>query len=255
MNCLENKYKRWYLSIIKTAKLNNIKSSEYYTETHHIIPVSLGGSNDESNLVILTAKQHFICHLLLTKMFKLGSFEYYKMLHAFCMMDWKAGNSRMVRYTSRIYKKQRQEFSEYMSMKQTGSGNNQYGTMWVYNEKLKECMKLSKSEDIPIGWSRGRVLNWDAYFKRKLKLKDKEPINRKCKGCNKPLSSTNTRSMFCGSKCSNSYRFNHAKLVTLYRGNETKEVKRQNVPAYTKIGWKMVIGEGIEPTVVLPPVL
>jgi hypothetical protein len=39
-----------------------------YTEKHHIIPKSLGGSNEENNLVNLTAKEHYICHLLLIKM-------------------------------------------------------------------------------------------------------------------------------------------------------------------------------------------
>lgn len=245
MNCLENKYTKWYYSIIKTAR---VCVPECYTEVHHIVPVSLGGSNDTDNLVKLTAKQHFICHLLLTKMFKLGSFEYYKMLHAFCMMDWKVGNSHMARYTSRIYIKQRQQFSEYMSMKQTGCGNNQYGTMWIYNEKIKECMKLSKSDDIPAGWIRGRVLNWDTHFKRKLKLIDKEKklTNRKCKGCEQLLLSSNIQSMFCSIECGNSYHYTHAKIVTLYKGNETKEVKRQNVPAYKKIGWDMVLREELE---------
>lgn len=254
MNCLENKYKKWYFSIIETA--NNVKSSECYTETHHIKPVSLGGSNDKDNLVILTAKQHFICHLLLTKMFKLGSCEYYKMLHAFCMMDWNVGNSKQFRYTSRVYKKQREEFSEYMSIKYSGSGNNQYGTLWMYNEKLKKCEKVKKDCDIPSGWKRGRVINWDAHFSRKLKLKERDEklANHKCKGCGKQLTA-NLRAIFCGSKCSNKYRFKNAKFVTMYRGNETKEIKHQNVPAYKKTGWKMAIGEGIEPTVILPPVL
>lgn len=31
-----------------------------YVEEHHIIPRSLGGSDDKSNLVKLTAKEHFI---------------------------------------------------------------------------------------------------------------------------------------------------------------------------------------------------
>jgi hypothetical protein len=41
---------------------------EPYTERHHIIPKSIGGSDDQSNLVRLTAREHFICHLLLPKM-------------------------------------------------------------------------------------------------------------------------------------------------------------------------------------------
>jgi len=35
---------------------------------HHIIPKCLGGTNEKENLARLTAREHFICHLLLTKM-------------------------------------------------------------------------------------------------------------------------------------------------------------------------------------------
>ena len=59
------KYTNWYYSIIHRAK-NRVLSS--YTETHHIIPKSLGGTNLSENLVNLTAKEHYICHRLLVKM-------------------------------------------------------------------------------------------------------------------------------------------------------------------------------------------
>lgn len=63
---LINKYTTWYYNIITKAqkRVNQIG----YNEKHHIIPKSLGGSNNKSNLVILTAKEHFICHRLLVKM-------------------------------------------------------------------------------------------------------------------------------------------------------------------------------------------
>lgn len=60
-----------YENIITKAKSENrIKKRKYksdyiYYENHHIIPKCVGGSNDESNLVCLTAKEHFICHKLL----------------------------------------------------------------------------------------------------------------------------------------------------------------------------------------------
>lgn len=60
---LTNKYTRWYFNIV--AKSTSIVG---YTEKHHIIPKCLGGSNSKSNIVVLTPKQHYICHLLLTKM-------------------------------------------------------------------------------------------------------------------------------------------------------------------------------------------
>lgn len=36
-------------------------------ERHHIIPKSIGGTNDTSNIAILTYREHFIAHWLLTK--------------------------------------------------------------------------------------------------------------------------------------------------------------------------------------------
>lgn len=74
-----DKYTAIYNSIVNNAKLRNWKSSRYsigsvdskcYTETHHIIPRCLGGDDSSDNLCVLTAKEHFICHYLLTKMYK-----------------------------------------------------------------------------------------------------------------------------------------------------------------------------------------
>ena len=62
---MQNKYTKWYNNIISSAK-GRINIG--YVEKHHIIPRSLGGSDDKNNIVALTAKEHFICHLLLTKM-------------------------------------------------------------------------------------------------------------------------------------------------------------------------------------------
>ena len=46
---------------------NHVFSEGEYFETHHKIPLSLGGNNDVSNLVNLTAREHYIAHLLLVK--------------------------------------------------------------------------------------------------------------------------------------------------------------------------------------------
>lgn len=66
---LPNKYTAWYYAIV-TNKNNRKKKEGTYYEKHHIIPESLGGSNAKTNLVLLTAREHFICHVLLTKMLK-----------------------------------------------------------------------------------------------------------------------------------------------------------------------------------------
>ena len=62
---INNKYTRWYFNIVDQKR---ILPKEIYTENHHIIPKSLGGDNSKANLARLTAKEHYICHLLLIKM-------------------------------------------------------------------------------------------------------------------------------------------------------------------------------------------
>jgi len=65
---LLNKYHRWYLSIVAKAQAEGRKKcGDGKYDQHHIIPVSMGGTNDKSNLVLLTSKEHFLCHLLLFK--------------------------------------------------------------------------------------------------------------------------------------------------------------------------------------------
>jgi len=58
-------YKRIYEELIGKAKCR--KKPAGYVEKHHIIPKWQGGSNGPSNLVWLTAREHYIAHLLLAK--------------------------------------------------------------------------------------------------------------------------------------------------------------------------------------------
>lgn len=79
---LENKYSKWYFNIIETAKSR--ENADGYLEIHHIVPRSMGGSNNSSNLVKLTAREHFLCHLLLVKAVDLSfkkkmNFAYWRM--------------------------------------------------------------------------------------------------------------------------------------------------------------------------------
>lgn len=57
-------------------------------EKHHILPKSLGGSNERSNIVCLTYREHFIAHWLLTKFVKTTDKK--KMLHALWRMTGKS---------------------------------------------------------------------------------------------------------------------------------------------------------------------
>lgn len=61
-------YLKVYNSLIEKGK-NNIFNNDDYYETHHIIPKSIGGSDNEDNLVKLTAREHFVAHWLLFRLY------------------------------------------------------------------------------------------------------------------------------------------------------------------------------------------
>ena len=64
---LANKYSNWYYQIIQRSQSRERNPLLLY-EKHHIIPKSLGGSNDKKNLAHLTLREHFLVHRLLAKM-------------------------------------------------------------------------------------------------------------------------------------------------------------------------------------------
>jgi hypothetical protein len=146
-------YARIYYQIIEN-RLNNPYTG--YTEKHHIIPRSLGGADSVDNIVKLKAREHFLCHWLLIKMYKENKISYYKMLKAFNMMC-NAITEKQGRYriSSRIFSKYREDMSKAMSALQIGKNNSQAGTMWVCNLETKENKKVPNGE-IPEGWIAGR---------------------------------------------------------------------------------------------------
>ena len=56
-------YLMHYSALIDNAKAR--ESVNCYMEKHHIIPKCMGGTDDKSNLVKLTAREHFVAHQLL----------------------------------------------------------------------------------------------------------------------------------------------------------------------------------------------
>ena len=104
---LNNKYKRWHDSIIAKAKHRTL---EGYKEVHHIIPKSCGGTNDKDNLVPLTAREHYIVHMLLP--FCVIKKYRFKMIKGFLYMNVKTkSHKRFYKINSRMYQKFRIEYS------------------------------------------------------------------------------------------------------------------------------------------------
>lgn len=62
-------YQKIHDRIIDSAKNRKVDSKIHY-DLHHIIPRSMGGTDDSENLILLTDKEHFVIHTLLWKIYR-----------------------------------------------------------------------------------------------------------------------------------------------------------------------------------------
>ena len=160
-----------------------------YTERHHIVMRSMGGSDDPTNLVVLTGREHWIAHLLLHKIHHNS-----KTVYACHMMTMRCEERGIPRVrNSRMYEKIRIECAKLTStlnkISHRGEGNSQYGTRWICNVSLQENKKISKEDDIPDGWVFGRN-KWLDYR-----------VTLTCATCNSEFKSRSYRVKYCSKAC------------------------------------------------------
>lgn len=99
-------YHKLYNKIISNARHEmRVKGGGVYYERHHIIPRCIGGTDDVSNLVLLTAREHFIVHMILVEMYPVNSIEWHKLVNATSMfMQISSNHSRYI-LSSRQYER------------------------------------------------------------------------------------------------------------------------------------------------------
>ena len=144
-------YIRVYWSIIHNRLHNKVDG---YAEHHHIIPRSEGGSDNKSNIVALTAREHYICHLLLAKIY-----NDYKMLSAVIWMRvarerWQ---SRSFKFNNRLYELVRKAFAEKIS----NSAKERYKDktkhpMYGKKQSNESKRKNSESHKGRAPWNKGK---------------------------------------------------------------------------------------------------
>ena len=69
---MSNKYQTIYIKLMAKGmerKEGRARHKQFY-DAHHIIPRSMNGNDDADNLVLLTRKEHYLAHLLLTRIVK-----------------------------------------------------------------------------------------------------------------------------------------------------------------------------------------
>jgi len=137
---LNMNYQRIYDEIIERAKLRglNRKKLEGYFERHHIIPRCMKGTNDKSNLILLTGREHYICHYLLWKLDRSNS----SLALAFHMMIYKKNDlqQRDFKISSKQYEMIRTDVSYNMKRR-------------IISEETKKRMSNSHKGKLP--WNSG----------------------------------------------------------------------------------------------------
>jgi len=249
-----------YKQFIKTRKNHDVKT---YTEKHHIYPRSLCNKeykNDYINLIRLTAREHYIAHMILWK--ALGG----KMTNAFLrIVNCKKYNEKI---TSRQYCKLREDFAKYSSemnkgrkrpksaiiitadknrgkkrteeLKQRMSDVNKgqthskeqdekhsdflKGRIWVKKgTKSKQILKGELNQYLADGYVKGRYL---VYTKEALEKISKASKNRKVSQKTKDL-----------------YTEQRKGMIGIHKGNIKKRVKKDQLEYFLKdgyvLGWKI----------------
>lgn len=242
---LTNKYSQLYFKITSNAKK---RVTAGYTERHHIMPQSLGGSNDKDNLVDLTAREHFICHWLLIKMTE-GE-ERSKMLYA--LNGMKAENRYQQRYstkiTARVYEKHRIEHAQNHSNTMKGRTPPNKG------RKMSEQQKQLLREKAKANHANGKVYSIESQQKRiakvlgrkdteEAKLKKSLALKGKSKGPMSKEEKLKRSITMTGQKKKLGHGANVAKAnignVSINKDGIEKKVKKDVLQTYLNDGWQL----------------
>ena len=160
----KSKYAQYYIDLCGNILLRNYinkndakEQTGKYIETHHIVPRSVNKMYEKSknNLLHCTAREHFVLHKLLSKMF-IGEnkINHRKMLRAVTMFKME-NNQQSRNFSSRDYEYIRKCYVESVS----GESNHMYGTEGTV--KGKKCYnngtinKFFKEGEQPEGFHLG----------------------------------------------------------------------------------------------------
>lgn len=102
-------YEKIYNALVEKAKVRGLDKSQHegYFEIHHITPRCLGGSNDAVNLVMFTAREHYIAHILLWKVYPEDPNLFYA--------AWMMSNRSLQDRSSKIYAMLKEQHSKILS--------------------------------------------------------------------------------------------------------------------------------------------
>lgn len=167
-------YQKHYNLLIEKAQQ---RTTDLYTERHHIVPRCLGGTDDQDNLVALTPEEHYVAHQLLVKMHP----DNQKLIYAAMMMIPKSWKNQQ--RSNKIYGWLKRKYLN-ICKQRVGAKNGSFGKRWYHDPVTLESGKF-REEEVPDGWEIGRVpLPNCKYCGTKTKTKN----SHCCDSCKKTIS-------------------------------------------------------------------
>lgn len=161
---IDNKYTKWYQRLVTKAMTR--LTVEGYFEKHHVVPRSLGGSNSHDNIIRVTAREHFVLHLLLTRM--TSGQDRSKMIHAAWNLCQKTKPGRNYQISSRTYHSLRVKHSAAASSELKGRPKS---------PETREKMRIAALNRSP----EHRLKKSLAQIGRKLSTETRKKISQKAK--------------------------------------------------------------------------
>ena len=225
-----------------------------YTETHHIIPKCMGGTNTQGNLIELSAREHFVAHKLLFKAYLGTQFES-SLANAFWQMCYcRKDKAYKINKSSRQFAREKRLAIEVMSKQLRGRIHINDGkhSKYVKPERLQEY--LDRGYILGIlrePWNKGRHdLPPSAMAGKHHTLETRRKISAKCKGAKMPDSmKEKIRRRMLGNKiCLGMHPSEETRVlrsksllnrVRINNGQRMKYVLKSELQPFLDAGWNL----------------
>lgn len=119
-------YTKIYIDFISDRKSKE-HSLKGYSEKHHILPRSLGGGDDDENLIKLSLRDHIFAHALLAKIHGGPMFYAYWMMVSGCVSYRAKKNGELIRVPSHLVAIAKRKRREVISATRSGENHHFYG--------------------------------------------------------------------------------------------------------------------------------
>lgn len=216
-------YLKIYNNLIEKAKNRVILNG--YKEKHHIIPKYINGDNSQSNLINLTAKEHYIAHHLLIKIYPENS----SLFFAFnAMVGWKSNNT-IKRYKPKLSAKE----YEFLKIKRSKLISEKMKGRKLSEETKEKLRKINLGKTISdevkkkLSFSNKKIKHTEEWNKKiSKKLKNYKKSEEHCKKIsetkkNQHIRYSEERKALCASKNGN----NPSAKKCIYNGKEYECIK------------------------------